>query len=114
MFKQRLAELRKQKGLTQEQLAKQLGFTRGQVSNYEQGTREPDFETLKKIADFFNVSADYLLGRTDDPTPVAKLIEISTIAAHRNDDPTKDLPPEAQRSLEEFMEYLVRKYKKGN
>ncbi|WP_041274401.1 helix-turn-helix domain-containing protein [Desulforamulus reducens] len=100
--------------LTQEQLAQQLGFTRGQVSNYEQGSREPDFETLKKIADFFKVTTDYMLGRTDDPTPVDKLIELSALAGQQKFDPMKELPPEAQRSLEDFIDYLMRKYKKDH
>ncbi|MGB9661917.1 MAG: helix-turn-helix domain-containing protein [Moorellaceae bacterium] len=66
-FPYRLVQLRKERGLSQYQLANLLGFSRGQISNYEQGTREPDYDTLKKIADFFNVSTDYLLGRTNDP-----------------------------------------------
>ncbi|WP_175616075.1 helix-turn-helix domain-containing protein [Piscibacillus halophilus] len=61
MFAKMLIKLRKQKNLSQYQLADKLGFSRGQISNYEQGQREPDFETLKVIADFFNVSTDYLL-----------------------------------------------------
>lgn len=69
MFGKRLASLRKQKGLTQYELADALGFSRGQIANYEQGSREPDFETLQKIARFFQVSTDYLLGLTDAPTP---------------------------------------------
>lgn len=69
MFGKRLAFLRKQKGLTQYELAEELDFSRGQISNYEQGSREPDFETLQKIAHFFHVSTDYLLGLTDIPTP---------------------------------------------
>lgn len=67
MFGKRLATLRKQKGLSQYELAKRLGFTRGQISNYEQGTRQPDFDTLEKIANFFECSVDYLLGRSNDP-----------------------------------------------
>jgi len=69
MFSKRLADLRKKRGLSQYELAKRLGCTRGQIGNYEQGTREPDHEMLTKIADFFDVSVDYLLGRTDDPIP---------------------------------------------
>lgn len=65
----RLRSLRKIKGLSQTEAAKKLGFARTTYSNYEAGNREPDNETLQKIADFFEVSTDYLLGRTDDPTP---------------------------------------------
>jgi transcriptional regulator with XRE-family HTH domain len=67
VFSKRLVELRKEKKMSQYEIADRLGFSRGQYANYEQGTREPDFSTLQKIADYFNVSTDYLLGRTDDP-----------------------------------------------
>lgn len=59
----RLAELRKKKGETQEQTAKKLGLTRSAYSQYELGTRNPDTEILKKMADHFERSIDYLLGR---------------------------------------------------
>ncbi|MGF7431057.1 helix-turn-helix transcriptional regulator [Thermoanaerobacterium thermosaccharolyticum] len=65
MFGERLSQLRKEKGLTQEELAKALNMTRSSLSLYEIGKRDPDTDTLKKIADFFNVSTDYLLGQTD-------------------------------------------------
>ncbi|MFC3773737.1 helix-turn-helix domain-containing protein [Paenibacillus sp. GCM10012303] len=66
MFGVRLAALRNEMGLSQYQLADKLEFSRGQIGNYEQGTREPDFATLIKIADFFEVSTDYLLGRSSE------------------------------------------------
>ena len=61
----RLAELRSARGLTQQQLADLTGLTRGRLNNYEQGTREPDLATLQSLADFFQVTTDSLLGRTD-------------------------------------------------
>lgn len=72
MFKDRLVQLRKEHKLSQYALAEKLGFTRGQISNYELGAREPDLETLQKIADFFEVSLDYINGRTDDRTATKK------------------------------------------
>lgn len=66
-FAERLVSLRQAKGLTQVELAELLNISRGALSLYELGRREPDFETASKIADFFGVSVDYLLGRTDDP-----------------------------------------------
>ena len=66
----RLKALRKSKGITQQQAADDLGFsTQHRYNFYETGKREPDNETLKQIAEYFNVSTDYLLGTTDDPTP---------------------------------------------
>jgi len=58
----RLRELREEKGITQSQLAKNLGFSRNTISQYETGAREPDIQTIKKLCDFFGVSAGYLLG----------------------------------------------------
>lgn len=70
-----LAELRKDKHLLQKDLANFLSISIGTVSNYETGAHEPDFETLCKLADFFQVSTDYLLGRTNLPYDVKKLNE---------------------------------------
>lgn len=63
MFKDRLAELRKARGLTQQELAKYTGLNRTRISNYELGLREPNFETQELLADFFNVRLDYLMDR---------------------------------------------------
>lgn len=60
----RLKELRG--SLTQDQTAKKLGLNRQTYRNYESGMRQPDFETLINIANYYNVSIDYLLGRTDN------------------------------------------------
>lgn len=67
----RLAELRSARGLTQQQLADLTGLTRGRLNNYEQGTREPDLVTLQSLADFFEVTTDYLLGRSDTTAEAA-------------------------------------------
>lgn len=66
-FKDRLTNLRKKSKLYQVDMAKKIGVARATYGAYEQGTRQPDFETLQTIADFFEVSTDYLLGRTDNP-----------------------------------------------
>lgn len=63
MFKDKLAELRKARGLTQQELAKYTGLNRTRISNYELGLREPNFETQELLADFFNVRLDYLMDR---------------------------------------------------
>lgn len=68
-FKDRIRKLREEKGLTQEELAKILGISRATLASWETGRREPDFETTSKIAEFFGVSIDYLLGRTNNPAP---------------------------------------------
>lgn len=66
----RIAQLRENRKLTQEELAKSLGISRASLSHYEKNRREPDFTVLEKIADYFQVSVDYLIGRTNDPTAV--------------------------------------------
>ncbi|MBP2243849.1 transcriptional regulator with XRE-family HTH domain [Paenibacillus xylanexedens] len=58
-------ELRKERRLTQQEISKSLKMARTTYSGYENGSREPDNETLNKIADFLEVSVDYLLGRTE-------------------------------------------------
>lgn len=78
MLGQKLAELRKKKGLSQYEMADRLGVSRGKLANYEQGSRQPDFDTLSKLADFFDVSTDYLLGRTETPRTDNKLPELTT------------------------------------
>lgn len=63
----RLRELRKKKGISQIRLAIELDLNQNSISRYENGTREADYATLIKIADYFQVSIDYLLERTDYP-----------------------------------------------
>ena len=66
-FSQRLLELRKQNNLTQEQLGKQINVSRYAILTYEKTKSYPDVEGLIALADYFKVSTDYLLGRTDNP-----------------------------------------------
>ncbi|MBS6195435.1 MAG: helix-turn-helix domain-containing protein [Clostridiales bacterium] len=67
-FKNVFKILRTSSGLTQAEIAEKLNISKSTISMYENGNREPDFETLEEIADFFNVDIDYLLGRTDKTT----------------------------------------------
>lgn len=66
-FSDRFKQLRKERGLTQQGLATELGFTKSSVNMYERGEREPGLESLETIADFFNVDMDYLLGASNTP-----------------------------------------------
>ena len=63
----RLKLLRKQKNISQLKLAMDLDLTQNTISRYETGEREADYATLIRVADYFNVSIDYLLERTDNP-----------------------------------------------
>lgn len=69
IFANRLKSERESKGWTQEQFAEIIGVSNGTVSGYERNYREPDFDTLIKIARQLNVSIDYLLGYSDIRNP---------------------------------------------
>ena len=63
----RIKALRKQRNITQLKMAMDLHMTQNSISRYESGEREPGIAELVKIADYFRVSVDYLLERTDNP-----------------------------------------------
>lgn len=89
-FNERLRQLRRDRGLSQQELADQLrlidsysrGLSKSSINMYERGEREPGFETLETIADYFNVDMDYLLGRSDTG-PSANLSNILPIPSMR-------------------------------
>ena len=62
-FNKRLKFLREDSGLSQSELAKLIQISKSSINMYERGEREPKFETLEIIADYFNVDMDYLLGK---------------------------------------------------
>lgn len=105
-FSEKLKQLRKEKGLTQEELALAISKNRSTIAGYETERKEPDHETLRKLADYFDVSIDYLLGRT-----IVRNFQETTIATHRKDGYEENLSPEAQEELEKFKEYLRHKYR---
>ena len=65
IFCERLKELRKEKGISQKELAVLLDTNNSSVCDWERGRTQPDLETVVKIAQYFHVSADYLLGMID-------------------------------------------------
>ena len=67
MFSERLVSLRKSCNITQKQLASELGLSEVAVQNYESRRRKPAYDVLIALADYFDVSLDYLVGRSDDP-----------------------------------------------
>jgi len=67
IFANRLKECRKKIGKTQREVANDLGTSEVGYQNYEISKREPKIETLSKLADYFDVSVDYLIGRDDIP-----------------------------------------------
>ena len=65
MMKNNLRKLRKEKGLSQIAVQMQTGIEQALISKYENGERVPPTETLMQLADFYGVSMDYIMGRTD-------------------------------------------------
>jgi len=66
-FNERLKEIRINKNAVRKDIAEYLGITVRAYQHYETGTRYPDFQGINKLADYFEVSTDYLLGRSDNP-----------------------------------------------
>lgn len=73
MFNKRLKSLRSSTGLTQEETAKKIGIARTTYAMYEQGKREPDISTLNSLANYFNVSVNYLLEENDKKKTLPEL-----------------------------------------
>ncbi len=106
-FAKRFKKLREKNKWTQDETAEKLGVSRPTIAGYEseEKSRIPREETLIRIADLFMVSLDYLLGRTDDPTP----IELNTNPLH---DPNvtlafKDLDRLTPEQLEEVKAFIL-------
>lgn len=89
-----LRNLRKRNDMTQKQLSEIIGVSESTIGMYERCQREPDFETLEAIADYFNVDMDYLTGRTEierqytfvPPSPPAPAMELTPEEAQLVDD----------------------------
>lgn len=103
-LKERLKECRKNKKLTQEQLSNLIGINRSTYAKYETGENEPDAATLDKFANFFKVSVDYLLGRTDNPTLVEEDRE--------DNDKNATLTFNGERLTEDEQEHLMNELKR--
>jgi transcriptional regulator with XRE-family HTH domain len=70
-FAERLKTMRKEKKITQAGLAADLGISKATVAMWESGRREPNFETLNKLSDYFDRRVDYILGQTENAVSVA-------------------------------------------
>lgn len=102
---ERLRSLRESKNLKQSELAQAFNVSQSTIAMWESGKRDPDSDSIKQIADYFNVSIDYLLGRSQFPH------EGEVAAASTNGDFSyDDLSPEALKQLEEYKQFLILKY----
>lgn len=96
----RLYELRQQEGITQKRLAEELGMSAGNLCDWEKGRTEPDVEKLIRLADYFDVSLDYLTGREESERGRGnELKNRLTVAFNR-------LPEEGRKRLVFFLEGL--------
>ena len=100
-FDRILKLLRTEKKMSQQELADALGISKSSINMYERGERQPNFEVLETIADFFNVDIDYLLGRT---TKTTKIINPNTIAAHFDGD---EYTEEELDRIKEFAAFVI-------
>jgi transcriptional regulator with XRE-family HTH domain len=98
-FGERLKEVRNSRNITLEKLAEDLETTKATLSRYENNLREPKVDFLNKVADYFQVSIDYLLGRTDDPN--ALVINRGPVKYEVD----KDNPPD-DKTMDEVQELL--------
>ena len=96
-FNENLKIARERKGLSQKDIAEGIGVAKSTYSLYESGNREPNVQTIKKIADLLNVSADELLGIDDEP---------QTIAAHFDGD---EYTEEELDEIKKFAEFVKSK-----
>lgn len=99
MIGERLLELRKDAALTQGELADILSINKHSISSYERDKSEPPDEIKASIARHFNVSTDYLLGLTDQPTPIAGQDHIVRLP--------KDFPSRLLPELMDYISYLM-------
>ena len=116
IFGRRLKELRNKKGESQEAVANAIGISRARYSHYENNHVEPDIDLIRKLADYHNVDADYLLGRSNFPRQIDKGSDVERIL---NDPKTtimfKDWEKMTDEQREEaltFIKFLISKDKK--
>lgn len=100
---ERLSDLRKDRGLTQKDLAKIIGVSENSISMYERNLNSPDDKIKVKIAKYFNISLDYLLGAIDKPQPLKRNNTIFIFA--------DNIPTNAEKEMKTFFNYLQNKYK---
>ncbi|HDR6217350.1 helix-turn-helix domain-containing protein [Bacillus cereus group sp. MYBK249-1] len=105
MFGTRLHTLRKERKLRQEDMAKQLGIARTTYAMYEQGNREPDYNTLIKLATFFEVSIDYLLGTTE----MRQVTNIQDHELYQWFEDIKNATPQKREELKKFWEFIIQR-----
>lgn len=111
MFRIRLKQLRESKGLSQYAFAQKMGVAQSTVGNWESGKREPNYSTLQKLADYFGVSTDYLLGGTNAPPAVTRAdgnasAEGGARVSNPKQSPSEDEGAQRSSAIKEINEIL--------
>lgn len=101
----RIKQLREEKKLSQKRLAEQLKVAQNTISSWEHGKREPDTETIKALTEIFDVTADYLLGLSDEKKSPASVP--SSESAQMLLELCGNLTPEYQDELLRYGQYLL-------
>lgn len=109
-FKDRLIKLRKELNLTQEELAQKIGYTRTAISAWEIGRNEPSNADTIKLAEYFSVSIDYLLGKSDIRNPEKTDLDKLQIGLSAKD--YSNISEEQLKQIEEFAKYVLKDNKK--
>ena len=110
MFNKRLKMLREARNLTQKELGEKFNISTSAIGMYEQGRRDPDTTLLAEIADFFGVSTDYLLGKTNE-LGIPKDLENAQVAFNRGE--FEDLTQDEVDALATIAKTL-KSQRKGN
>ena len=103
MFADNLKQLRKEKGMTQTQFASEFNIATGTIAMWETGKRTPDTDTLKKIANYFDVSIDYLLDNEKNSSNDTEELPEELIILNRN---AKNTTPENRKKLLEMAKIM--------
>lgn len=104
----RLRLLRDKIGITQQELAYQIGSSQQNIQRYESGSNEPDIQTLRLLADFFDTSVDYLIGHTDIPHKIEPVQPWELNAAEASlMEKYRALPPQARAGLLTVADILL-------
>lgn len=108
-FEDRLKELRIENKYSQIELGKKIGASNVTISQYESGTRKPDIDTINELANFFNVTTDYLLGRSNIRNPYSNddlsLSDHDVIAAHGKTEKV-ELSEEDLQDIQDFLKQM--------
>lgn len=108
-MKEKLLNLRQAKKVTQQVVADYVGISRATYAQYEAGTRSPGRNVLQKLADYYDVTTDYILGRTDDSRRIDDLLVFESKTSSEDVDPEEkisekeDAPFDAKEAIRKVL-----------